>query len=236
MSDTKYWFNDLNELINFQKLKYFLPQNDMSYEDKTNALVRLSIYIGILLSIIKKNYLFLYIPIITMIVSYILYLTRKIDVESREKLRKKGIDYNSKDDQVGSVESTNNQVVKTTEGFTNCETCVSASESNPFMNPLPFDDRLRNEACSGVNPVNKMMIEQYFNKGLYRPVNDIFNKSNSQREFYTVPSTTFPNNQADFANWLYKTPGTCKEGNGNQCVANNMDRMNGESRLPAFLY
>ena len=171
-----------------------------------------------------------------MIISYILYLTRKIDFESRDKLRRKGIDYNSDKNQVEKTNLVNSSISSKSEGFTNCESCVQSSESNPFMNPLPFDDRLRNEACSGVNSVNKMKIEQYFNKGLYRPVNDIFNKSNSQREFYTVPSTTFPNNQTDFANWLYKTPATCKEGNGNQCVANNMDRMNGESRLSPFLY
>ena len=40
---------------------------------------------------------------------------------------------------------------------------------------------------------------------------------------------TIPNNQVDFANWLYMTPKTCKEGNGNQCVGNNRERLNGNS-------
>ena len=50
-----------------------------------------------------------------------------------------------------------------------------------------------------------------------------------KENFYTTPNTTIPNNQGDFANWLYKTPKTCKEGNGNQCVANNMEKLNGSS-------
>ena len=33
--------------------------------------------------------------------------------------------------------------------------------------------------------------------------------------------TTIPNEQTKFADWLYNTPDTCKEGNGAQCVANN---------------
>ena len=37
------------------------------------------------------------------------------------------------------------------------------------------------------------------------------------------------NKQKDFANWLYGVPKTCKEGNGNQCVGNNMEKLNGES-------
>lgn len=232
----KYWFNDLNELINFNKLKYFIPQNDMLYEDKTNALVRLSIYIGIILSFMKKNYLFMYIPIITMIISYILYLTRKVDKESKKKLSDRGINYNDDDISYNTSNLPLNNDKNIKEEFNNCDNCVKPTKSNPFMNPLPFDDRLRNEACSDVNPETKMMVEKYFNNGLYRPVSDIFGKENSQREFYTVPNTKFPNNQTQFANWLYKTPRTCKEGNGNQCVANNMDRMNGESRTSPYLY
>ena len=52
-------------------------------------------------------------------------------------------------------------------------------------------------------------------------IRNIFSKNNSQRQFYTTPVTTIPNDQKSFANWLYKTPPTCKENNGNQCVANN---------------
>ena len=32
-----------------------------------------------------------------------------------------------------------------------------------------------------------------FNKDIYRDVNDIFGKNNSQRQFYTVPGKTNPN-------------------------------------------
>ena len=32
----------------------------------------------------------------------------------------------------------------------------------------------------------------------------------------------FYNNQGLFANWLYGTPTTCKEGNGLQCAANQL--------------
>ena len=42
-------------------------------------------------------------------------------------------------------------------------------------------------------------------------VDDLFGRYNSQRQFYTMPSTTVPNDQKSFAEWLYKTPETCKE-------------------------
>jgi hypothetical protein len=48
---------------------------------------------------------------------------------------------------------------------------------------------------------------------------DVFGKSQSQREFYTMPSTSIPNDQESYQNWLYLIPGkTCKEGNRDACV------------------
>ena len=54
-------------------------------------------------------------------------------------------------------------------------------------------------------------IEDKFNFNLYRDVGDLYGKSNSQREYYTMPSTTIPNEQTSFAKWLYATGPTCKE-------------------------
>ena len=41
---------------------------------------------------------------------------------------------------------------------------------------------------------------------------------NSQRQFYTLPSTTIPNDpNNDFGKWLYNSSQTCKE-NQNNCL------------------
>ena len=69
------------------------------------------------------------------------------------------------------------------------------------------------------NPEIKEEIEDNFEKGLVDI--DVFGRKNSQRQYYTVPVTTIPNKQTELANWLYKTPSTCKEENGFQCVGNN---------------
>ena len=54
-------------------------------------------------------------------------------------------------------------------------------------------------------------VEKDFNYNLYRDVSDLYNKNNSQRQYYTAPSTTIPNKQTEFAKWLYLAPPTCKE-------------------------
>ena len=87
MKESNYWFNDLNELIDYNKLDRFIPKNDMTYIEKTNSIVRLSIYVGIILSILTRNYLYLYVPLGMMLFSYVMYLLRKVDDESSEKIK-----------------------------------------------------------------------------------------------------------------------------------------------------
>jgi hypothetical protein len=54
-------------------------------------------------------------------------------------------------------------------------------------------------------------MDRTFGHNLFTDVDDLFGKMNSQRQFYTMPSTTIPNKQGEFAKWLYSNPKTCKE-------------------------
>ena len=54
-------------------------------------------------------------------------------------------------------------------------------------------------------------MQNLYNSSIYRNLSDVWERENSQRMFYTTPIQTIPNNQTDFANWLYKTGPTCKE-------------------------
>ena len=60
------------------------------------------------------------------------------------------------------------------------------------------------------------MDAKYF-KDIYRDIDDAFDRKSSFRNFYTMPSTSIPNDQMEFANWLYGSKEkTQKEGNGNR--------------------
>jgi hypothetical protein len=56
-----------------------------------------------------------------------------------------------------------------------------------------------------------------YNSTVYRNIEDVYERQNSQRLFYTLPITTIPNKQGDFADWLYKTGPQCKE-NTSKCT------------------
>jgi len=94
---------------------------------------------------------------------------------------------------------------------------------NPFMNILLDDIKYHPErppAASVENPHVKQVLDDFFRIQWFSDPTDVFGKKQSQRQFITQPSTTVPNDQGSFANWLYKIPGkTCKEGGREACLA-----------------
>jgi hypothetical protein len=94
---------------------------------------------------------------------------------------------------------------------------------NLFMNVLLDEIKYnpdRPEAAPVDNPTIKQTLDDYFRVQWFSDPTDVFGKNQSQRQFVTQPSTTVPNDQGAFADWLYKIPGkTCKEGGRNACVA-----------------
>ena len=245
-SSEKYWFQDLSGTIfNLDYVVKVLPDNSMSYSEKINAIVRLSIYLGVILALLNTNFLYIYIPIITMLATYTLYLFRIEQLDNVIAQHSKNTNNKS-----GSVNHINNvpqskldlltkqNMIGQKNSFTdilNIKQCTQPNINNPFMNPLLFDSRIRNNACDVIKPENQLQIEKEYNKYCIKDASDIWNHNSGRRQFYTVANTAYPNNQGSFANWLYKTPPTCKEGNGAQCVANIPSRINSNLITPGFV-
>ncbi len=95
------------------------------------------------------------------------------------------------------------------------DSCRKPIINNPFMNPtlIDFNNDLTPNlaACNAFDEEIKNEIADKFNKNLFRNVDDLFEIKNSQRQFYTIPNTSVPNQQIEFAEWLWKQPETCKE-------------------------
>jgi hypothetical protein len=75
-------------------------------------------------------------------------------------------------------------------------------------------------ACNADDDDINDSIKVNFNHELFRDVDELWDKKNSQRQFYTMPNTSIPNNQTEFAQWLYKIPeGTmCKNEDMSKCI------------------
>uniref|UniRef100_A0A6C0KSW2 Uncharacterized protein n=1 Tax=viral metagenome TaxID=1070528 RepID=A0A6C0KSW2_9ZZZZ len=94
---------------------------------------------------------------------------------------------------------------------------------NLFMNILVDEMKYnpnRPAAASVSDPTVKQTMDDYFRIQWFSDPTDVFGKNQNQRQYVTQPSTTVPNDQGSFADWLYKIPGkTCKEGGRAACLA-----------------
>lgn len=197
-----YWLEDFTIIFRQNRLNQFFPTYEMTFIEKLNAITRLSIYLGCALYIVSQNYNWLYLAILVPIFTVFIYKTQKENMETY---------FNQTD----SIENDIN------ENILSIKPSIEPTVNNPFMNAnLITDDRTRSPATpSWNNKELKEVIEEKFNYNLYRDSGDLYGRNNSQREFYTMPSTTIPNDQNTFAKWLYSTPSaTCKE-NTTKCVS-----------------
>ena len=216
MSDN-FWFNDFYILINKDRLIEFIPTPAMSLIDKLNALMRFSIYLSLLLFIFNKCYIVFYLPLIVGLLTCLVYKYKDLIFDCKSDKNKESFNNN------------NNKRIKNT--IINCNKEYSKStKNNPFMNVL-ITDYVSNPQKDAApiyynNKVEKKKVNDNFNSNLYKDIGDIFHNQSSQREFYTMPNTTIPNDQKSFAEWCYKTGPSCKEGVGTSCNNNIHKELN----------
>ena len=199
MSDP-FWLDDYTILFDPQKALEFVPRYDQSLAQKLNAIVRFTFYLAAILVIYTQNYLYSYLFVGGLVITYLIYRpTRATDEEFKTVLSDPEI----------TVDRETHQL------------CQLPSPDNPFMNVLVSDYGRRSQrppACSQNTVKDK--IEEHFNDHLYRNVNDIWDRNNSQREFYTNPATTIPNDRDSWMKWCWKVTNVCKDGDQEACYRN----------------
>lgn len=78
MSDT-FWFDDFKILLDKELIREYFPTKKMSIEKKLNSLVRFSLYLSFLLSLLTNNINYIFILIVTLFLTYLIYIFRKTD-------------------------------------------------------------------------------------------------------------------------------------------------------------
>jgi len=182
-----------------ENITQFIPNGEMSYEEQLNSLVRFAIYFAALWFFYAMNYNVFYIPIFVMLFTFIVYAPMKYNSDESFK--------NEDQDQE--------------------QTCVKPTINNPFMNVMLtdyVDNPNRGPACENVEE----QIKEGFEYNLYKDVDDVWERNNSQRQYYTNPSTTIPNDVESFANWCYKVPYSCKSGDMEACLKWEQPYMHGK--------
>ena len=192
----KFWVDDYKILFYKERLTDFFPTASMTLIEKLNAVFRLSIYLSILLYLLSSNYLYLYIMIIVGLFTCFVFYNQKDNVE---------LYFNS-------ISNSDENIIQNTV-IEDSKVDIVPTVENPFMNInlITADKEQPAPPPSWNNEKIQEVIEDKFGYNLYKDVGDLYGKSNSQREYYTMPSTTIPNNQTSFAKWCYSVGPTCKE-------------------------
>ena len=192
------WYQDLTNFLTSKNFYVMLPTQEMSLEQKLNALLRFFLYLSIVLSLVMVNAKYLFIGILAAIISYVIYQFEQRDRKTAEKFLE-------------------NQTLDIVDN----KLCSRTTVDNPFMNSSIVDIKYNPERPAACNIESvKDRVDANFKQRVFKDVNDIWGKDFSAREFYTTPSTTIPNDQEGFAKWLYGEPATCKEGNELECKKN----------------
>jgi len=187
---TIWYTNPTSFMFGTDSLFDIVPQSSMSLDDQLNAIMRFAIYFTIILFIIKRDPRVIFFALFAGVLTWIIHAQYSAEQNKKTELFK---------------------ALNLKENFKN-KACIKPTQENPFMN-VTFSDYSdfpnRPKACKISDSHEETSAE--FEKGLHRLEDDVYNKSASDRQFFTNPSTTIPNNQQGFAEWLYKTGPTCKE-------------------------
>lgn len=200
MKPESIWYRDIVNTFNVNNFHHFFPSSNMTYEQQLNSIVRFCVYFSILTYVIQQNINIFIVPIIALVATYCLYEYDKTNT--------------IKDRFTSKEMNTKHRVGKN---------CVQPTVNNPFMNVLMTDytdNPNRPVSCKLTDKTVGSKAKKHFEHNLYRDVDDIFHRKASDRQFYTTPITTIPNDSKSFAEWCYGNNKTCKEGNSTQCYNN----------------
>lgn len=191
-----FWSENPKILINRTRLIEFVPTSDMTWKERLNALARLSIYSALLLMMYLGKSWPLYIGLAGILITLFLFRFGPQPAPV----------YTDAPDEHPTTDSPNPFIPSKQ------PKCIPPTRNNPFMNVMQneyIDNPTRPPACD-YDQV-KDDVEKQWGYNLYQDIDDaIWNRNNSQREWFTMPYTTIPNDQGGFANWCFKTGPVCK--------------------------
>lgn len=241
----QFWLDDYHVLYENGNYSKIVPIYESTRIEKLNALSRLCIIFLLLALIFDRKDKWWYIPFIFLIVLVLFYVVDNLIKNNKkpekftsnnniiqnpayEKASSCGSSHASGDiinNDLMSTDVNSNASFYTNDSIEKLQnaSCRSSSSENPFMNiqlgdftQCPATDPLLDvAACNADDEDVKNDMRVNFNHELFRDVDELWEKHNSQRQFYTMPNTTVPTNQTEFARWLYRTPEICKENTQN---------------------
>jgi hypothetical protein len=219
MEETPFWSSNLSLLF----YPEILPTSSMTSTQKWNATSRLILLISVVVSLLRGSLDSLVLGVIILgliALAYPYFVDKKKDstklnLEKPLSLPPKPLASPSSSAKLPPSVPLMKPKMRPTKNnpFMNINT-LQLGQPESFQDELDIVDSLLLENSQGAsNPsdssdssdssTQSKEIDKHFYQDLFRDTSDIYGKVHSQRQFYTMPVTTIPNDQEKFANWLY---------------------------------
>lgn len=229
-----FWSTNPNIIFQQEYIFEFFPIEDMTYNQKLNAISRTIILLTILGFIISQSIRTLLIGAITLGAIFLMQFYHTKETEKVES-KKNGANKNNSTiegfDGPGKAYFTDNNIPIPTDVFD------TPDSSNPFSNVLVTDyDYNPNKKPAppafnqNVNADILSQAKQFVNNAnpdqpniadkLFKDLGEQLEFEQSLRPFNSNPATTIPNDQGAFADFCYGSMISCKEGNKFACARN----------------
>ena len=240
----QFWTNEPTILFNKYYIFELWPTNDMCYEQKLNSISRLIILLTILGYILSMSKKIIVVGILTLLVIYVLYNMRKqkitkqmlenFDVQGNEVT---GLFDNKSKSYINPV--TLDAVLRTE--------FKEGTKKNPFSNvlltqindeperkaaPPSFNVDVSEDITKNVKRAVQMMNPgiKNTNKQLFGDIFQNFELDQSNRQFFSTPSTRVTNDQGAYAEFLYNNMPSAKESSPD----GNMQRYKNQYRYTLY--
>ena len=193
MSEEKIWYQDLyNFITNPNHILDIIPDKSMNVIQQLNAIMRFTLYFTLVLLLLKRDLRVIVFLILAGVLTWIINIQNANEADLKQSILEKL-----------KIEE---DVLK--------RPCYQPTAENPFMNVSYVDYKEfpnRPKACDLSKKEVEDKVNNLFEDGFIRATDDIYNRSGSDRQFYTNAATTIPNDQDSFTRWCYKIPRTPKE-------------------------
>jgi hypothetical protein len=210
---TPFWGEDPNVLLDHRFATEFFPVESMDYNQKLNAVTRVVLVMTAVSFLITQNARLLVVSVITLVSVFGLHKF-KSDADARKRGRR-------------------------SEGFGARQDLPTKFQTptatNPFSNVLPGDYARAADKLPAAPLDNPETAHQVLSKTthmidaanvgqpdisakLFRDLGEQLTLEQSMRPFYSMPSTTIPNDQKAFLDFCYGDMASCKTGNAFACA------------------
>ena len=223
---TPFWGEDPNVLLNFEYITELYPSENMNTNQKLNAITRSVIVLAIFGSFVTNPYRLWIIAFMTLAAVWYLHYHQT----TAKKVRFNEESFTNKDKVKETIDRKDIPVDLFSDpepnnpfGNTLLTDYDNAEEKKPA--PPSYNKRINDKIVSQSKQaiLNNNPEQPHITNKLFSGLDDNLAHEQSMRNFYTMPSTTIPNDQNAFAEFCYGSMVSCKEGNAFAC-ARNMTR------------